>query len=66
MKNILNKWFCNVPEEKYLVPLRILNPFIKSFVNPFVDIVSTFFDNPFNSFSTSTCFIRVNSFIEAQ
>ena len=42
MKNILNKWFCNVPEEKYLVPLRILNPFIKSFVNPFVDIVSTF------------------------
>ena len=31
-------------------------PFIKYFVNPFVDIASTFFDSSFNSFSASTCF----------
>ena len=30
---------------------------IKSFVNPFVDIASTFFDSSFNSFSISTCFV---------
>ena len=27
---------------------------MKSFVNPFVDIVSNFFDSSFNSFSTSS------------
>ena len=48
------KLFCNVPEEKYLAPLRISYPFIKSSVNPFVDISSTFFDS---SFSTSTCLV---------
>ena len=51
------KRFCNVPKEIYLTPLRILYPFIKSFANPFVDIVSTLFDSSFNLFSTSTCFI---------
>ena len=51
------KLFCNVPEEKYLAPLRTLYPSIKSFVNPFVGIASTFFDSSFNSFSTSTYFI---------
>ena len=35
------KLFCNVPEEKYLALLRILYPFIKSFVNHFADIAST-------------------------
>ena len=54
------KWFCNVPEEKYLLPLRILDLFIKSFVNPFVDIASTFFDSSFNLFSLSTCFALFN------
>ena len=33
-----------------LPALRILNSFIKSFVNPFVDMALTFFDNSFNSF----------------
>ena len=28
---------CNIPEEKYFAPLRILYPFIKFFVNAFVD-----------------------------
>ena len=51
------KLFSNVPKEKYLASLRILYPFIKSFANPFVDIASTFFDNSFNLFSTSTCFV---------
>ena len=51
------KWFCNVPEEKYLAPLRILYSFVKAFVNPFVDIASTIFDSSFNLFPTGTCFV---------
>ena len=51
------KRFCNVPEEKYLAPLRILYPFIKSSFNSYVDIASTFFDSSFVLFSTSTCFV---------
>ena len=39
-----------IPQEKYFAPLRILNFFIKSFVNPFVDIALTFFGSSFNSF----------------
>ena len=39
------------------MPIRILYPFIKSSVSPFLDIASTFFDSPFDSFSTSTCFV---------
>ena len=35
--------FWNIPKEKYFSPLRALNLFIKSFVNPFVDITFTFF-----------------------
>ena len=35
----------------------MINLFIKSFVNPFVDIALTFSDSLFNSFSTSTCFV---------
>ena len=31
--------------------------FIKSFVNPFVDIALTFSDSSFNWLSTSTCFV---------
>ena len=49
-------YFWNIPEEKYFAPLRIINLFIKSFVNPFVDIALTFSDSSFNSFLTSTCF----------
>ena len=30
---------------------------MKSFINPFIDIASTFFDSSFNSFSTSTSFV---------
>ena len=37
-------------KEKYFALLRILILFIKSFVNPFVDIDLTFFDNLCNSF----------------
>ena len=37
-----------INEEKYFAPLRILNLFIKSLVNPFVDIVLAFFDSSYN------------------
>ena len=50
LAGINTKWFWNIPEEKYFSSLRILNLFIKSFVNPFVDIALTFFDSLFNSF----------------
>ena len=37
--NAINtKWFWNIPKEKYFAPLRILNLFIKSFVNPLFDV----------------------------
>ena len=42
--------FWNIHEEKYFAPLRILNLFIKYFVNHFVDISLTFFDSSFNWF----------------
>ena len=42
MKNILND-FVMFLEKKYLAPLRIVYPFIKSFVNPFVHIGPIFF-----------------------
>ena len=38
-------------KKKIFCPLIILNLFIKSFVNPFVDITLSFFDSLFNSFS---------------
>ena len=41
-KVFLARYFWNIPEEKYFVPLRILNLFVKSFLNPFVDIAWTF------------------------
>ena len=40
----------NTLEEKYYAPLRILNLFIKSFVNAFVEISVAFFDSLFNLF----------------
>ena len=36
------KYFPNIPKE-YFAPLRVLYLFIKSFINPFVDIALTFF-----------------------
>ena len=51
------KQYWNIPEEKYFAPLRILNLFIKSFANLFVDLALTFFDISFNIFSSSTCFV---------
>ena len=33
-----------------MAPLRILKLFIKSFVNPFIDIALTFFNSSFSSF----------------
>ena len=41
--------FLNAPEEKHFAPLRVLNLFIKSFVNFFVALALTF-DSSFNSF----------------
>ena len=41
------------------MPLRILNLFIKSFVNPFVDIALTFFDSSFNSFLFDVTFLSL-------
>ena len=49
------KKISNIPEEKYFAPLRILNLFIKSFVNCFVDIALTFFSS-FNSFLFQSAF----------
>ena len=40
-----------------MTPFRILFLFIKSFVNPFIDIASTVFNSSFNLFQTSTCFV---------
>ena len=48
-------WY--IPEEKYFAPLRILNLYIKSFINLFFDIALIFSDSSFNSFSRSTCFL---------
>ena len=39
------KYFWNTPEERDLASLRILYPFIISFVKPFVDIALTFSDS---------------------
>ena len=47
----------NIPEEKYFAPLRILNLFIKPFVNPFVDVALAFFDSSFNSFLFEVTFL---------
>ena len=49
LAGINTKLFWNNPEEKYFSQLRMLNLFIKSFVNPFVDVALTFFDSSFNS-----------------
>ena len=40
-----------------IAPIRILYLFIKSFVNPFVDIAVSFSDSSFNSFLPSTYFV---------
>ena len=37
-------------KENCFVPFRLLNLFITSFANPFVDIALTGFDSSFNSF----------------
>ena len=47
---INTKQFTDIYEEKQLAPIRTLNLFIKSLVNPFTDIPLTFFDSSFNSF----------------
>ena len=49
LAGINTKYLWNIPEEKYFAPFRVLTLFIKSFVNPFVDIALTFFDISFNS-----------------
>ena len=55
--DINTKQICNILEQKHFAPLRMLYVFIKSFVNPFVDIAITFSDSLFSSFSLSTCFV---------
>ena len=57
LAGINTKSFWNTPEEKYIVPLRILYWFIKSLVSPFVDIDLNFFDSSFSLFSTSRYFV---------
>ena len=42
------KQFWNIPEDKYFSPLRTFSLFIKSLVNPFVDIALPSFDSSFN------------------
>ena len=49
LAGINTKQFWNITEEKYFAPLKILNLFIKSFVNSFVNIALTFFASSFNS-----------------
>ena len=42
LAGIYTKSFWGIPKEKYFASLRILNLFIKSFVNPFIDIPLNF------------------------
>ena len=42
LAGINTKELCNFPEKKDFALLRVLNLFIKSFVNPFVDIALNF------------------------
>ena len=44
VKHPYNDWntkFCDPTSIKYFAPLKTLSPFIKSFLNPFVDISLT-------------------------
>ena len=50
--DINTKWSCNSFEEKRFSPLRIPYLFIRSVVNPFVDIVLTSFSSSSKSFSS--------------
>ena len=50
LTGIDTNYFWNISEEKYFVPLRILNLSIKSSVHLFVDLASTFLDSSFSSF----------------
>ena len=61
LAGINTKQFRNIPEEKYFPILRILNLFIKSFVNHFIDIALTFFDSSFNSFLFDVTFFSLLS-----
>ena len=54
---INTKLFWNIPKEKYFAPLIMLNLFIKSFVNPFLDIALTFFGSSFNLFLFDATFL---------
>ena len=45
LADINTKFSWNIPEEKYFAPFGILNLFIKSFVNIFLDTALTFFDS---------------------
>ena len=49
LAGINTKWFWRIPKEKYFAPLKIINLFVKSFLNPLVDIALTFSDSPFIS-----------------
>ena len=42
LAGINTKQFLNILPEKYFCPLRMLNPFIKSFVIPFFDFTLAF------------------------
>ena len=58
---INTKPFWNIIKEKYFAPLRMLNLFIKSFVNPFLDIALTFFGSSFNLFLFDATFFSLLS-----
>ena len=58
---INTKPFWNIIKEKYFDPLRMLNLFIKSFVNPFLDIALTFFGSSFNLFLFDATFFSLLS-----
>ena len=45
LAGINTKQFWNILEVKYFAPLRLLFLLIKSFVNPFVEIILTFVNN---------------------
>ena len=59
LAEVNTKYLRNIPEENYFVPLRILTLFVKSFVNPFVDIALTFFDNSCNPFLFEVTFFNL-------
>ena len=71
LAGINTKWFWKIPKEKYFTPLKIIDLFVKSFLNPLVDIALTCSDSPlilygfFSLLSKSIFFYEISNIIFA-